>query len=266
MADDIYVWSMSARPHKDSVSSLVLEIRESHANQTPLPVSIITSLLPLQSNEVEEMNARGDFVIEGDSFLNEASEELWVEFYDPVMEEFNTTLPESWSGKLIVSEDLLVIEFDTPLEIELPRIAAIGVDRSSYQKLTSIRVNQFSSVSTFEDSIDESKKTWIQAVLSDTEEDMLKMLGLNVFTAHADSFTETEKNPLISNLMNENSSGCGGDANDPDWYVYRRRDGICIIHYGRIIQNAHTYSYRFGPYIRSECVNYVNNSCPGEMC
>lgn len=266
MNKDVYHWRMSAADHRASVLSLVHEIKQAHASQQPMPVSLITDLLPLQTNDFDLINARGVFEFSGDEFINSADGELWVEFYDPVLEEFSTSLPQEWKGHLAVTETSLSIIFFEPLEIEMPRLSSLGVNRSSFQNIVSIHVTDDASLTRMYDGLDQNKETWIQAELStESEKDILDKFGFPNLTDETEEYSESRFNPLINKMVKENSSECS-DPQDPNWYVYKRNDGICIVHLGRILQNAHTYHRIAGPGTKEQMDSIYHARCSSGFC
>ena len=267
MTQNVYHWRMSAADHRASVLSLVYEIKQAHASQHPMPVSLISDLLPLQSNDLDLINARGEFEFSGDEFTNSVDDELWVEFYDPVLEEFSTTLPQEWKGRLEVTDTSLSIIFFEPLEIEMPRLSTLGVDRSSFQNITSIHVTEDASLTRMYDGVDPNKETWIQAELStSSEKDILDEFGFPHLTDETEEYWESRVNPLVNKMAKEKSKKCA-DPDEPNWYLYRRNtDGICLVHQGRIVQNAHLYQQIDGPATKADIERAFHNLCPDGLC
>src|SRR6476619_3994012 len=97
---DVFHWKMNATEHKRSVDSLRLDIIEAYENHIPLPISLILQLLPLQTEQGGDAAARGDITFEGNVWTNEADDDLWMEFQDPVMQTFSATIPRIWTGSL----------------------------------------------------------------------------------------------------------------------------------------------------------------------
>jgi hypothetical protein len=259
MTTDIYQWKMSARPHKDSIIALKKEIADAHSSQAQFPISLIVDLLPLQTNQSEEMISRGNFTITQDDFLNEADDELWMEFYDPVIEDFFATIPAFWKGTLKNENNIITILFDEPLELELPKVTQLGVDRSAYQLLKSIQVSTVASISKFIDSNDEDKETWILAEFGDSEEVDLATFDLHAVGKDTESFGARMVNPLVAFADGENESNCGSDPNEPVWYVYKRGQ-LCIVHHGTMY-GSNGYTVVYGPDTKAACDNWVNNNC-----
>lgn len=244
---DVFHWKMSAAAHKSAVDSLRGDIIHSHANGTPLPIQLIADLLPLESDQLEEAAKRGNFKWTGSKFSNEAPDELWMELEDPVMQTFTATIPAVWSGEVKVAGKELTIRFDTPIELEIPRLATLGVGRSQFQSLTSIVIDSELSLSVFEEVNAPTRQTWVEAKLSAGSNDM--------------QFDQAE---LEVYAKFEPGDGCGfGDPEDPNWYVYSRvRDGICVVHYGTIIAGGSiAYEYRYGPGTKAQADAYFNQHC-----
>lgn len=244
MANDTYTWELTGFPHKSSVDALRTDIIFAHANQSPFPISIVVDLLPLQSDQLDEVARRGNFLISGDAFSNEADTELVVTLEDPAIETFFVTLPSIWSGRLHVAGDELEIVFDPALELEVPRLETLGVNRSKYQLVTSIACSPARAVTTLQDKISQGAETLIDVLLDPDAEAAMSV-----------------RRAATSAMATIMSSKCtSGEPDDPNWYVYRRRnDGICIIHYGSIVYGANAYDWRFGPATYDACVRHEQN-------
>ena len=263
MAKDIYQWIMSAKSHEDSIRVFRQEVIESHTNQTPFPISLIFDLLPLQTNHAKDAIARGSFKINQDEFSNHVNDDLWMEFFDPVIEEYYVTIPASLEGTIKIKDDIVTIIFNVPLELEIPRISRLGIDRSAYQVLTSIQVSSVATISKFADVNDSDKETWILAEFGVTQKTNLALFDLHFVDDKTEHSGERLVNPLLSLVDNENRSGCGPDPDDPGWYVHKRRsDNLCIVHYGTMIYGGSiSYIIVYGPNTRTNCQDWVNINC-----
>lgn len=243
---DVFHWKMSAAPHKESVDSLRIEIIHAYQNQLPVPISLIFALLPLDTDQADEAQARGNFEFDGDLFRNEAANPLWIEFRDPVLKTFNMTIPEIWGGTIQLVGEKLTIRFDPAIEWEIPRLTELGVDRTAFQIFESIEADPQVSITILRDKGSPSKETWIEARLDPSVP----------FRLEADS--------SVSSIVTfDTAEECShGDPEEPNWYVYRRRDQLCIVHYGTIaIGGQLQYQYRFGPAKKSECERWRNREC-----
>lgn len=267
MPKEIYTWRMSASMHAPSIRSLAEEIIEANTSQTPLPVEVILDLLPLQTNQDQRIRERGEFVVTGNHFENIADSELFVEFYDPVIEDFNLTLPEVWKGKVLVSGDEVDIVFENPLEINIPKISEIGVDRSSFQLLVSLHVTKSAAVSKYLDDTDSDKETWVVAELSelDDDEDESPALIPEDGVAVTQAFSSSEVNPMFA-MASGSSGSCGGGDSDPDWYVYRKNGGLCLVHKGIIVGGSLHYTEIYGPDFKTNCDKYLLTACNDGFC
>lgn len=267
MIREIYSWRMSARMHEPSIRSLVEEIIEAHTTQTPLPVEIILDLLPLQTNQDQEIRARGTFTINGDDFQNTADDDLYIEFYDPVIEDFNLTLPAVWKGTVKVSGNDIDLDFEQPLEINMPKIAQIGVDRSSFQLLKSLHVTKQAAVSKYVDLVDNEKETWVVAELSDrVDEEDIPILTPEDGAQVTEVLMGSKINSMFATMASGSSGSCGGDEQGTDWYVYRKRGGLCIVHQGIILGGSLHYTTKFGPDTKSNCDAYFLTLCTDGFC
>ncbi|MEM6410163.1 MAG: hypothetical protein AAF683_01350 [Pseudomonadota bacterium] len=246
---DVFHWEMSAANHKGSVDALVHEIKEAHHSQSPLPIRVILDLLPLQVADPDALTSKGDgtFEIQGDSFQNVSDDEVVSEFFDPVLQDHTITFPAIMAGKLDVSPDggLLVVSFQPPLEMEIPRLADLGVQRSMFQWITQITLTDESSVTVLKDKADEDLETWVDAEL---------------VTPRTKALSVPATVQSISTLGV--SGSCNSDPDDPNWYVYQRRDNLCLTHYGRIAVGGQlAYRLRAGPGTKSQMDQFMNANC-----
>lgn len=245
---DVFYWRMNAAMHRTSVAALVAEIRDSQTKKQPLPLSIITTLLPLATPQREEIAKRGNFEwVSEQSWENRANTELRVQLDDPAMGTFFALLPAHWKGSVEGDESELELTFDTPLELEIPKLAELGLGRSAFQLFVSITVSAELAESVLDDGVDQSKETRVQAILGDflnvrQFEGNLKVRVAELFSLGRDCGTQ--------------------DKNDPNWYVYRRiNGGLCFIHYGTVIDHAEIYQYVFGPGTYEEASRAEQQSC-----
>ncbi len=257
---DIFSWYMSAALHRDSVEALRREILESYQNQSPLPVGLILQLLPLQTPNEEEISMRGSFEWQGETFTNGASAETWVEFSDPVLGNFSSTIPPTWRGTIDVRDGEITLNFIDALKVSIPEIANQGINRSIQQRFDQAVLTAAFSRSRFVDVSDENKISLIVATLDPTVD--LKSgqaLGVENEAHIADSARDLEFYRAIST----GSSCGGGDPDEPNWYVYRRvNDGLCIIHYGRInVGGVVAYVYEYGPDTKAACDRFWRDNC-----
>lgn len=258
---DVFSWYMSAAPHRASVEAVRNEIVDSHAASRPLPVGLILDLLPLKTDQGAEIAARGMFEWDGDQFSNQAAEDLFVEFEDPVLKTFSITIPAEWSGTLSLSGDELTLTFEAPLTITIPELANQGVNRSALQNVSLIRLDPSASNTRFVDALEVTRITWIVASL-DPAVSFMSAAALESFTSGEDEVTETTRS-LRYYRMFSTSNNCGeGDPDNPNWYVYERNGGMCVVHYGEIIYGGElAYRYRFGPATKDKCDRYAQDHC-----
>ena len=259
MAQDIYHWRMSAASHSESINMLKREIEESHANQTALEMLLILELLPLQTEQHEEVRDRGYFNFQGDEFSNTGDDELWIEFYDPVLEEFTITIPKEWKGKLERKDDKLSIIFEQPLELEIARLASMGVDRSLFQKLIKMIITPSASLSILEDGGDVNKITVIQADIEDISPADYEFVKSQLITDETESFSASMKN-LFDKDGEKDCDSCLSDCpEEKKWYVLNR-SGACIVH-GSTVYGANGYKVEYGPDTQDNCYAWIANNC-----
>lgn len=246
MAKEVFNWRMSAEQHKSSVYALRDEIINHCTDQTPLALSLILDLLPLVTEERDLIVARGNVEFNGNEFSN-TGEETWIEFADQVLGNYYATIPEEWKGNVVIKDELITIEFTTPILVEIPELANLGVDRSSFQKFIGLKSTKQTTISFLVDNSDENKETWIDAVLQSNLPRTLHTPDYEL--ASFETFDTSNNN-------------CGADPNDPNWYVYKRTtDGLCFVHHGNIINQAQIYEYRYGPSTMADCDNYASQHC-----
>ncbi len=253
MSKDVFVWRMSAVDHRSAVLAFRQEIVEHHRAQSPFPISLITALLPIKSDQIDVLNDRGEFDIKGDRFTNAYSEETVVTIDDPTMKQYDIVIPETWKGEISVNGDDIKIIFDPQIELHVPRLSELGVGRSEFQLYASIEGDEKLTASRLIDKTDPSKETIIEVELENNAPSIKRL------TADATR--------LIA--IDAASGSCGGgDPNATDWYVYRRRsDGLGFVHEGTIIEGGDVgYEYRFGPSNKAACDNWLNQNCPDGPC
>jgi len=249
MAGAVFKWQMDATAHKGAVRSLRDEITEAHRLQTPLPISIIFSLLPVTSEQVEVAKARGAFEFSGDDFRNEADSALDMEFSDPVMHTFTVTIPEVIAGQVDISDTSLKISFSPTLDMDIPRLAELGVDRSRYQALRQIEVTAGASVTVLYERTGDQRETWIVAVLE------------RGFIPQIRGLSEARSLSVL-----RSSDPCA-DLTGDDYYVFRRTGGLCFVNKGTIEGGQLAYEQRYGPATQAECREWVNTHCDeAETC
>ncbi|MBP9792882.1 MAG: hypothetical protein KBC56_02670 [Flavobacterium sp.] len=247
MEKEVFTWKMSAEQHKSSIYALRDEIVYHYEEQKPFSIVTLMSLLPLNTDNIELILSRGDIDINGNDFSN-IGNELWIEFYDEVLGNYYATLPANWLGKLSINDEIIEIEFQDGILLEIPEIANLGVDRSSFQKLVKIKSTKNTTISVLIDNETDNKITWIDAVLEKN-------------TLTSDYYPDEKLKSL--EIFDTSSNGCGNDPDDPNWYVYERiRDGICVVHYGQVITGGSiAYIYRYGPTTQRDCETYASQNC-----
>lgn len=251
MAGDVFVWPMSAEANKGAVDMLRDEIISAHQAQPqrPVPISLVFALLPVTAEDTQPAIARGNFIFNGDRWENRANDPLEVAFNDPVLKEYSITFPAVFAGTIEVVGPRVKLVFEPPIEIEIPRLAELGVDRSKFQQLVSVDTSPEQSLSILKEASGEQRETWIQV-----------RLARNSALAPG-AFLEVSG----VRLMDFSSGGnpCGGDPNDPNWYVYERNtDHLCFVHYGTVIEGGQlAYTYRFGPATYDACNSWSNTHC-----
>jgi hypothetical protein len=226
-------WRMNASMHVSAVRALEHDLRECAAKLTPFSIRTIVDLLPLSTPNRKEVIARGACTIDASGkWINKAGSDLRVQFDDPAMGTFYVTIPREWTGTISASPDLLRIVFDPALHLEIPKLATMGVGRGSFQDLLSLSLSKQEALSSLVDVSDASMRTDVHALL---EEAVSSSVVAGSALTLMDFFSL--------------SQNCGGTSNpdDPNWYVVRRNDGLCFVHYGTFIDQAEVYTIIWGP-------------------
>jgi hypothetical protein len=253
---DIFHWKMSAADHRSAVNELRRLILEARAQQSPLPIEAIVKLLPLTSNQLDEAAARGDITFNGDTWINEADDDLWMEFEDNVLQTFSVTIPRVWTGRLQVDGETITIFFEVEdreldLELEIPRLAEMGVSRSSFQKAISIFVDQEVSLTILRECGDTGRDTWIEAQLQD---EVVREFQVPSEVTNYSTFDSVE---IV----------CPWEEQEREWYVYRRdydQPSWCVVHKGEY-NTGGVIAYRLvaGPMTKAEADAYERDNCEG---
>lgn len=238
---DTFTWSMTAIPHADSIGALREEIISAHSNGGQLPVGLILDLIPVNTPNAQEAMERGAFAFSGDTFSN-AGTAMRVEIFDPVLDTYFMDIPETWSGTIKVVDDLVTLVFNVPLAIEIPRLAAIGVSRSKFQSLERMSCDKVRLLSELRDAVNGNQTIFDVRLSDDAGPAALGLKG---------------------RLTGMASDPCKPDPSDPNWYVYERGQGLCIVHYGEVVYGGEmAYTYRFGPATYDSCVQFAGKNCP----
>lgn len=239
---DTFTWSMSALPHSDSINALRVEILEATLSDGRIPVGLVLDLLPVNTPNAQDAIERGAFEFKNEHFSN-TGEALRIEIFDPVLDAYYLDIPETWSGVAATNGDFVNLIFDTPLDLEIPKLAALGVGRSKFQKLEGMSCNKDHLISQLVDTVN-GNRTNLNVVLS-----------LNAAPAALG---------LSGRLIGMSSNPCREDPNDPNWYVYGRINApsMCIVHYGEVVYGGQlAYIRRFGPATYDRATEFARLNC-----
>ena len=242
---DTFTWSMSAIPHASSINALRHDIIDAFRASGKLPIGLVLDLLPINTPNAQELIERGSFQFDSNSFSSEG-DSSHIEIFDPVLDTYYLDIQEKWAGTIQVTNDTVELTFEPPLDLELPKLAQLGIGRSKFQRLVKMTGDSNRVVSELEDSVNKSK-TLLDVHLKD--EVPALAAGL--------------QGKLIGMLSSECTvSGGGGTDN---WYVYERRNqqGMCVVHEGEYIYGGSiAYDKKFGPDSYDACKNYARANCP----
>src|SRR5436305_187078 len=109
---NIFHWKMSAVSDRVAVDRLRKDLIAAAQSHKDFPISEIVNLLPLKTDQTDDMIARGMIKFSGNKFSNTAQDDLWVEFQDPVLRKFSATVPANWTGTFKISGETLEVTFD----------------------------------------------------------------------------------------------------------------------------------------------------------
>ncbi|MDO8770866.1 MAG: hypothetical protein Q7K57_19590 [Burkholderiaceae bacterium] len=239
---DTFTWSMSAIPHADSIGALRQDIQEAYLGDGKLAVGLVLDLLPINTPNAQEAIERGAFIFEKDRFSN-SGDALRIEIFDPVLDTYFLEIPELWAGGVSVNGDLVSLVFDTPLGLEIPKLAALGVGRSKFQTLERMSCDRARLLSELVDTVNGNR----------TNLDV--RLSLNAGPTALG---------LTGRLIGMSSDPCKPNESDPNWYVYGRINSpdMCIIHYGEVVYGGQmAYVRRFGPSTYDSCAAFARANC-----
>lgn len=232
---------MTAYPHKSAADALRFEISEAHAQGASVTTGLILDLLPLSTAQAQELAERDPFQFTGDKFES-SGDELRTEIYDPVLDVYYLSVPSVWSGSVIISAGTVEILFDTPLQLELPRLASLGVSRSKFQKLIKITGDP-------------------ERVVSELVDDANG--ATTILDVHLVPTAVPLARGLTGKLLAMASSPCP-TSSEANWNVYERRNshGVCVVHEGDYIYGGgQAYDKVFGPDTKEACDEYARANC-----
>lgn len=238
---------MSAESNRSTVYALRTEIIDHLKEQSPLDLITLLNLVPLFTEDTQSIINRGEFKFSGNNFSN-VGEEVWIAFHDMAIGDYFVTIPANWNGTISVSGDVIEIDFISEILLEIPELANLGVDRNSFQKLTTIKSTKETTISVLIDNDSVDKETWIDAVL-------IPEASTTQF------YPQYELKSLEK--FDTSSNSCGQDTTDANWYVYKRNDGLCFTHHGEWIEGGSiAYTKIYGPATQSDCDAYERQNCP----
>jgi hypothetical protein len=263
MTRDIFHWQMSAIMHKSAVMTLQTYIVDAYQSvpQGSVPIVLLFALLPLHCEQADEAIGRGSIQIIGQQWQNITDSDLLLDFADPVLKDFTSTLPAALKGTLNVEDSILKIYFDPAIPIEIERLAELGVNRSKYQLLTKMEVSSQRVISYLKDKYIEEKEVWIEALF---EQDLQSLFSLSSEDS-IKTFSDTYSCPPSQSPSPSPDPGgpSGPGPSDKNWYVFKRQnDGCCFLHDNpTYIYQALIYDRVYGPDTYQNCSNWANTNC-----
>jgi hypothetical protein len=261
MTKDIFVWAMTAYEARTGLNAFRKEIKDHITSQQPLPLNLITGLLPINAENISSFLNRGPLKITGTTFQNIAASDLRLIIDDNVLKTYTIVIPENWRGTvtLPVTGNIIKIQFDPPIQMDVPRIEELGISRSEYQALDQIESDLRVVLSHLVDTNSPDLETIVQV-----EYNPNAVRELPPYGAGATKLT-----------VLDSSGWCGfGQSTNPgspqptpasDWYVFRHAiDGAAVLHEGATMIAG--YQRLYGPDTYDGCSNWVNTNCPDEIC
>lgn len=246
---NVFHWRMDASMHQDQVLACRKYIIESFVSSSNISIELLFQLMPLYYEDLSNVKERGDFELESDNFQN-SGDAFNIELSDPAIGSYFLDAPEVISGKYKkdANGEEFIVEFDSKLEIEIPEITELGINRSSFQLLEKVISNLDGTTTIMKDSIDSSKFIWIEASLNKDSSNLVDRMGNE----------EIEK----FSSFDSSSTDCSGvDPDEPTWYaVKNNRTQHCFV----------TFKYESSPYLiylnypgvtKDEAIIIKNNRC-----
>ena len=241
------MWRMSAIEHRSVVRAFRQDIIKHVQSGTAFPVGEIVDLLPIQTDQADDLRARGDFVITGGQFVNAAAQSLDVTINDPAMGMYTLTIPKKWAGTATINGEEVTLKFDGGIKAEIPRLRDLGVRRSEFQTFVEIQCDAKLSTSRFVDTVDTNLVTLVEV------------------TVGSATVSKRDYKTAGNLVVFDSSVQCAsGDPGAQDWYVIvRKNDGLCFVHEGTVVEGGMVaYDTRFGPSTEAACDDYENQHCP----
>ncbi|WP_417799198.1 hypothetical protein [Tenacibaculum sp.] len=204
---NVFHWRMDASMHLDQVLACRKYIIESFEVSSSVSIEFLFQLMPLYYEDLSDVKERGDFELDNNNFQN-SGDAFNMELSDPAIGSYFLDVPEVISGKYTkdnISEEF-IIEFDSKLELEIPEITELGINRSSFQLLEKVISNLDGTTTILKDTIDSSKFIWIEASLTKGSSNLMGKMG-------------SEGIEKFSSFDSSNIDCGNGDPNEPIWYA-----------------------------------------------
>jgi hypothetical protein len=267
---DIFIWAMTAYEARTGLIAFRKEISDHVNSKEPLPLDVIVNMLPIGAKNAQDFVDRGPLKITATQtdgvvqFENTAPDDLYLILNDLAMKEYTVTIPADWRGSVSVIGNIIKIQFDPPIQMDVPRIDELGISRSEYQALDRIESDLRVVLSHLVDVILSDLETIIQVTYDPDAQGELPPDGNDV----------TKFRPF-----NASKFACGqgppdpNDPNNPDpdddgYYVLRKRvGGQSYVQYGNsIVGGTVGFDVVYGPDTFGACNAWLNANCPDLIC
>jgi len=221
MKDIIYV-NLTGYEEKEDTNAIQRLLVNSVQRKVPVDILSICKLTPpLQTNHAAllKLSARGVLSINGNTFTNNYPQSTVVHLYDQALGDFTLEVPAKLIGTAsVLSSNITINLLSCEVKMELSYIAQLGLDRSMFQRVSSIFMSEKLFTVKLLDDLDKNKEIVVQIKLDKSV-----------------SLSEGNKSfiTLLNKVKSDESDPC--DVLNPEqapFYVYRRNDGMCQI-YGK---------------------------------
>lgn len=248
-------WRLDGRMHKAQVKELRELLSDSITSERTVPIYRLLALLPVQTDQREEAEQRGEISSRAGRLENTAPNETWMEFYDPAMGAFFVTVPRELRADGSVEGEVVRIEFHetATLALELPKLEELGLDRTKYQKVAQVVLASGSVTTTLVDEQFEERRTEIDVLLANPPEGDIAALAVEGEVRDGLRFADA----VVA--FGDFDVGCG--LQDDHWYVLRRaRDSLCFTHDTDTLGPgpAPTVMYEG---TKADCDQWINDNC-----
>lgn len=138
-------WVVDGSEHAAQLTALRKELVSTSVSQSAFSIARLFELIPLSSPQLEEALKREPIAFEGGRATNTGPSRLEMQFHDAALGRLTLIIPEELNAAYTVQADAeeIQFEFDEPFpELHLPKITENGWNRSEYQSVDSISIEE----------------------------------------------------------------------------------------------------------------------------